>query len=134
MPKKLPSLGELEILVLHLVWEHQPCTERKVSDLVQQQRAVARTTVLKTIQRLESKGLLRRAPGDGPIRWRAAVERRHALPELVQRFVHGVLGGSAAPLAAYLTAQQDLSASDVKALERIVRKLAASENVDQSDL
>lgn len=133
MPKKLPSLGELEIYVLRLIWKHEPCTERFVSDLVQAERQVARTTVLKTIQRLESKGLLRREAGEGPIRWRTAVDQRRVMPELVRRFVDGVLGGSAAPLAAYLTSEEELSAADIKVLERIVRKLAESESPVDSD-
>jgi predicted transcriptional regulator len=116
-----------------LIWKHEPCTERLVSDLVQADRQVARTTVLKTIQRLETKGFLRREDGDGPIQWRTVVAERRVLPELVRRFVDGVLGGSAAPLAAYLTSENDLSATDVRALQRIVRKLAESESPPASD-
>ena len=55
MAKELPSLGELEIRALRLVWEHQPCTERQISDIILAERDVARTTVLKTMQRLEAK-------------------------------------------------------------------------------
>lgn len=110
MPKKeMPTLGELEARVLQLVWDRQPCTERQVWELVQQERPAARTTVLKTIQRLEAKGLLARQENSTPILWRAAVEQRRALPELVQRFVDGVLGGSAEPLVAYLAGQKKLS-------------------------
>ena len=58
MARELPTLGELELQVLRLVWQEQPCTERQISDRLQQERAVARTTVLKTMQRLEAKGLL----------------------------------------------------------------------------
>src|SRR5436305_12221467 len=102
MAEPIPSLGELEILVLRLVWQEQPCPERQVTELVQKDRAVARTTVLKTMQRLEEKGLLSRESGPGPIRFRAAMEERRVLPALIRRFVERVLGGSAAPLAAYL--------------------------------
>src|SRR5258708_5403329 len=35
MSRELPSLGELEIRALRLVWEHQPCTERQVSEIIQ---------------------------------------------------------------------------------------------------
>ena len=58
MTQELPTLGELEIRVLQLVWQHEPCMERQISDLVQKERSVGRTTVLKTMQRLEAKGLL----------------------------------------------------------------------------
>jgi len=124
--KDIPSLGELEARVLQLVWEHQPCTERQVWDLVQQERAAARTTVLKTIQRLEAKGLLLRETNAGPILWRAAIDQRRALPELVGRFVEGVLGGSAGPLVAYLAGQKQLSPKDVAALKKIADKLDES--------
>ena len=125
MPKKeMPTLGELEARVLQLVWDRQPCTERQVWELVQQERPAARTTVLKTIQRLEAKGLLARQENSTPILWRAAVEQRRALPELVQRFVDSVLGGSAEPLVAYLAGQKKLSDKDVAALQKIAEKLS----------
>ncbi len=123
MAKPLPSLGEYEIQVLRLVWQHQPCTERHVSDLIQKERAVGRTTVLKTIQRLEAKGLLARVPGETPIRFRAAVEEKRLLPALIGRFVEGVLGGSAGPLVAYLADSGKLSEKDLKTLRVIAQKI-----------
>ena len=48
------------IQVLRLVLSDHPCTDRQITKLVQQDRPVARTTVLKTMQRLEEKGLLKR--------------------------------------------------------------------------
>jgi BlaI family transcriptional regulator, penicillinase repressor len=121
--RDIPSLGELEARVLQLVWDAQPCTERQVWDLIQQERTAARTTVLKTIQRLEAKGLLVREQKEGPILWRATVDQRRALPELVGRFVDGVLGGSASPLVAYLAGQKQLTAKDIAALKKIAEKL-----------
>ncbi|WP_165251857.1 BlaI/MecI/CopY family transcriptional regulator [Paludisphaera soli] len=127
MGEAIPSLGELEMMVLRLVWREQPCTERRVWDLVQADRPVARTTVLKTMQRLEEKGLLIREPDAerGPIRYRAAVEERRVLPTLIRRFVEKALGGSSAPLAAFL-AESDadgLTARDLEALRAIARKI-----------
>ena len=123
MAKEIPSLGELEIRVLRLVWQHQPCTERVVSDIIQAERDVARTTVLKTMQRLEGKGLLVRVPGEGSVKFRAALDRKRVLPALVSRFVDTILGGSADPLVAYLADSVKLSASDLDSLRTIARKL-----------
>ena len=127
MPKELPTLGELEIHVLRLIWQHQPCPERQVSDLVAQERRVGRTTVLKTIQRLEAKGLLVRVPGEGPVRFRAAMEEGRVLPQLIRRFVQGVLGGSAEPLVAYLAESRRLSAKELESLRSIARKIQENE-------
>jgi predicted transcriptional regulator len=122
MVRKIPSLGEWETRVLQLVWEHEPCTERQISELIQEQRDVARTTVLKTLQRLEAKGLLRREAGR-PARYRAVLDESRVLPELVRRFVDRVLGGSSEPLVAYLAGQKRLSSRDVQALKRIAAKI-----------
>ena len=127
MAESIPSLGDLEMQVLRWIWREQPCPERRVTDLMQAERSVARTTVLKTIQRLEEKGLLVREPstGRGPIRYRAAVEEQSVLPTLIRRFVERVLGGSDAPLAAYLAESDSsrLSSKDLDALRAIARKI-----------
>ena len=124
MGKPLASLGDVEVQVLRLIWQHQPCTERTISDLVRAGRPVARTTVLKTIQRLEGKGLLVRSPGETPVRFRAAVDEKRVLPALIGRFVERVLGGSPGPLVAYMAESGKLSAKDLKALRAIAEKIA----------
>ena len=123
MARDVPTLGELEIRVLRLVWELQPCTERQISDLIQADREVARTTVLKTMQRLEGKKFLVRVPGDGPVKFRAALDQKRVLPALVRRFVDTILGGSADPLVAYLADSGRLSAGDLESLRNIARKI-----------
>jgi predicted transcriptional regulator len=123
MAKDLPSLGELEIRVLRLVWQNQPCTERQITDVLQQERSLGRTTVLKTIQRLEAKGLLARVPGEGPVHFCASIQEQNVLRALIGRFVERVLGGSAEPLVAYLAGSEKLSAKDLKMLRNICRKI-----------
>ena len=119
----LPNLGELELEVLRAIWREQPCTERQVSDLIAGNRKVARTTILKTIQRLEAKGVLVRVPGEGAIRFRAAVDERKFLPVLVKRFVDRMLGGSLEPLIAYFGGSAPLTEKDVEALRKIAKKI-----------
>jgi predicted transcriptional regulator len=101
--------------------------ERQISDLVRKERTVARTTVLKTMQRLEGKGLLVREEGETPIRFRAAIPRQQMLPALIGRFVDDVLGGSAEPLVAYFGNSKRLSARDMEALMTIARRVQGKE-------
>jgi predicted transcriptional regulator len=123
MAREVPTLGELEIRVLRLVWEHQPCTERHISDLIQSEHDVARTTVLKTMQRLEGKGFLVRVPGESPVKFRATLDQKRVLPALVSRFVETILGGSPGPLVAYLADAAKLSGNDLETLRSIARKI-----------
>jgi predicted transcriptional regulator len=123
MADGMPTLGEMEMRVLRLVWQLQPCTERQVSDMVIAEREVARTTVLKTLQRLEAKDVLERVVDSSPVQFRALVEPQRVLPTLVGRFVENILGGSADPLVAYLSGSEKLSAKDIAALREIARKM-----------
>ncbi len=124
MAKPFTPLGDFELQVLRLVWQRQPCTERQISDLVQEQRSVARTTVLKTMQRLEAKGLLVRVPDESPVRFRAVQDEKRLLPALVGRFVERVLGGSPGALLAYFAESGKLSQKDLKTLRAIAQKIA----------
>lgn len=126
MPEKLPSLGEFEVEVLRHVWENEPCTERRIWDLVE--RRVGRTTVLKTIQRLEGKGLLFRVKSSSPVQFQAVVGENRMLPELVGRFVDSILGGSAEPLVAYLADSNKLSAKDLQTLRGIAARIREGES------
>jgi predicted transcriptional regulator len=126
--KSIASLGEFEIKVLRLVWQNQPCTERQISDMVKKDRAVARTTVLKTLQRLEAKGLLARAPGEPPVRFRAVADERRVVPALIGKFVDGMLGGSPGPLLAYFADSGKLSDKDLKTLQTIVQKISQTKD------
>jgi BlaI family transcriptional regulator, penicillinase repressor len=123
MAKSLASLGEFEIQILRLVWQHQPCSERQISDLVKQDREIARTTVLKTLQRLEAKKLLARIAGRHPVHFRAVVDEKSVLPTLIGRFVKQMLDGSPGPLVAYLAESEKLSDKDLKALRAIAEKI-----------
>lgn len=123
MAKAPPTLGDLEVAILQTIWGAQPCTERQVWERLRAEREIGRTTVLKTIQRLEAKGVLARVPDTAPVQFRARFEPQRLLPSLVGRFVEQTLGGSFGPLVAYLADQRQLSAKDLAALKAIARKL-----------
>ena len=128
MARELPSIGELEIQVLQEIWRQQPCTERQVWDVLREKREVGRTTVLKTIQRLEEKALLRRLDGSGPVRFRAVVKPQRVLPQLVRRFVDSVLGGNVDPLVSFLDGAKHLSTEDAQKLAVIAERFSATED------
>ena len=124
---KPPSLGELEIPVLRCIWQEQPRTERQLWDLIREERSKGRTTVLRTIWRLEAKGLLVRIPGKGPVEFRAAVEKKRLLPAIVRRFVDRTLADSLGPPIACLADSDKFSAKDLTAPRAIARKIADDE-------
>ena len=118
-----PSLGELELEVLKVIWDRQPCTVLAVAEVMAERRDLARTTVLTVMQRLHAKGVLKRRKRRGVYHFSATQQRDVTLSTLIGGFVEQVLDGSALPFVAYLAKAKGLSPEQSKALSDIVANM-----------
>ena len=123
MPKRRLSLGELELEVLKVIWERQPCPVQQVAQIVCERRGSAPTTVLTVMQRLHKKGFLRRRKCDGIYHYTTVQNRSQVLSGLVRQFVDRVLDGSALPFVAYLANAKGLAPQQADALREIVEEM-----------
>ena len=123
MAKREPGLGELELEVMKVVWERQPCSVQEVAEIVGERRGSARTTVLTVMQRLHAKGFLKRRKRQGIYHYSTTAERGKVISGLVGQFVEKVLDGSALPFVAYLAETKGLTREQVDALRTISENL-----------
>jgi predicted transcriptional regulator len=72
MRLKTKPLGELEQLIMNIVWQHDCATVRCVYDALKQQRDLAYTTVMTTMDRLTKKGILKRTKVGKAYEYRAS--------------------------------------------------------------
>ena len=93
-----PPLGELELEVLKVIWDLQPCTVKQIAEVLAQRSGHARTTVLTVMQRLHAKGFLKRSRKEGLWRYSSTHDRQRILSHLVSQFMDTVLDSSPAPL------------------------------------
>ena len=93
----LPTDSELEIL--RVLWEREPCAVRDVHEqFVHEGRSVAYTTVLKLLQIMTEKGLVRRDVSSRAHLYRAAIPRPQTQKQLVDDLVQRAFGGAASEL------------------------------------
>ena len=123
-------LGELEMAVMRHIW---PCGEAgslaaEVQKALESDRALAITTILTTLDRLNDKGILQREREGKAYRYRAALSEA----ELQHRIVSGVLGDLIAQfpqaVAAYVaqqTPETDTLQSEGADLAALAERLAA---------
>ena len=120
------SIGEQELTLLRHIADRGGLTVGEAAEEFGASRGLARSTVLTMMERLRRKGHLSRRMADGVYRYRARVTSADLLKDAVQRFVERNLDGSVSPFLAYLSESDELSADEVRQLERIVGRLSAS--------
>lgn len=59
--------GELELLIMEILWDHGPLPGRNLHTEVKREKDIAYTTTLTVLDRLAKKGYLRKARGIGKI-------------------------------------------------------------------
>jgi predicted transcriptional regulator len=119
------SLGEQELALLRFVTDRAPVTVREAAAQFGAERGLARTTVLTVMERLRTKGYLQRQRSAGGGAWEYVPEQGKAdlFGSLVREFVSKSLGGSTAPLVAYLSDPKNLTEQEKADLRAIVAGL-----------
>lgn len=92
----VPTNAELELL--RLLWQRGPQTVRDIFTTVQRQKDVGYTTVLKTLQVMQEKGLVTRDESERSHVYAAAVPETAVKTRLVSDLMDRAFDGSAAGL------------------------------------
>jgi predicted transcriptional regulator len=122
MRPKSDTLTVQELEIMKVIWPLGQATVREVYDALRARRTVAYTTVQTMMNILESKGHLKKEPGDkaqvyAPVRAQHLVVR-----SMVREFVNRVFDGSARPLLVHLLTEKGLTERERKQLQRLLKK------------
>jgi predicted transcriptional regulator len=115
------SFGELESVIMQLVWDRgAPVTVRELFDQLRQERAIAYTTVMSTMDNLHRKGWLDRAKDGKAYRYTATASRDEYSARLMREALAG--GGDTEAVLTHFVTQMDGEESDM--LREVVRRLS----------
>ena len=122
MRPKSDTLTAQELEIMKAIWPRGQATIREIYDEVRARKPVAYTTIQTMMNILETKGHLRREPGDkanvySPTRPQQAVVR-----SMVKEFVNRVFDGSSRPLLVHLLKDKGLNDRERRALQRLLEK------------
>ena len=107
---------------MKVIWPRGRATVREVYDDMRSRRAIAYTTVQTMMNILETKGHLKREPGEkahvyAPVRAQQIVVR-----SMVREFVNRVFDGSARPLLVHLLKEKGLTERERRELQKLLDK------------
>ena len=115
------GFGDLETVVMHRVWDHEgPVTVRELFDELRQERSIAYTTVMSTMDNLYRKGWLARDKDGRAYRYTATASRDEYSARLMREALAG--GGDTEAVLSHFVAQMDGGESE--ALRSVMRRLA----------
>jgi BlaI family penicillinase repressor len=124
-PPPRPTPAELEIL--RLLWQHGPSTVREVLEHMEQQRPTGYTTVLKTLQIMTDKGLVRRDETARAHVYVAGAPESETQGQLVRDLLDRAFGGSATKLVMHALQARKTSRKELARIREMLDRLEGGE-------
>jgi BlaI family transcriptional regulator, penicillinase repressor len=116
-PQK-PTAAELQIL--QVLWERGPSTVREVQETLQAEKALGYTTVLKLMQIMTTKGLVRRNEDQRAHVYEAQQPAEKTKRQLAADMLERVFDGSARELMLHALAAQRSSRQEIEELRSLL--------------
>ncbi len=113
-----PTAAELEIL--RVLWESGPSTVRQVHEALSARRLVGYTTVLKLLQIMTAKGMVRRNEDQRAHVYEACQPAEQTKRELAGDLLRRVFGGSASELMLHALDGKRASPNEIRELRRLL--------------
>lgn len=122
MRRKSNTLTVQELEIMKAIWSRGQATVREVYDSLRERRTLAYTTVQTMMNILETKGHLKKQPGDRAQIYVPVRPQQVVVKSMVREFVERVFDGSARPLLVHLLNEKGLTERERKELQRLLDK------------
>jgi predicted transcriptional regulator len=113
----LPKPTEGELAILRVIWERGSCTVRDIHQVLGRTQY---TTVLKLLQIMTEKGLVRREALGRTHVYRACRSEAQTQRQLVKDLLARAFGGSAVDLVVQALAAKRATPSELKAIQKLI--------------
>jgi predicted transcriptional regulator len=114
------GFGDLESVIMHMVWDHDgPVTVRELFEELRQERVIAYTTVMSTMDNLYRKGWLAREKDGKAYRYTATASREEYSARLMREALAD--GGDTEAVLSYFVAQ--IGGAESEVLSAVVQRV-----------
>jgi predicted transcriptional regulator len=113
-----------ELRVLEALWDLGPTSVRQLTERIYPNGGGSPyATVLKLLERLETKNCVRREEGSSPRRFVAAVDRDDLIEQSLQSTIEKFCAGSRTPLLLHLVDAERLTSDEVEILRKLIDEI-----------
>jgi BlaI family transcriptional regulator, penicillinase repressor len=117
--RPLPTAGELEIL--QVLWTRGPSTVRDVFEELKRTKPVGYTTILKLMQIMAEKGLVRRNEEQRTHVYEAMAPRESTQRLIVRDLLDRAFGGSATQLVMQALSAKRATPAEIEQIQRLLK-------------
>ena len=124
MVRKPQDVTDAELAVLQVLWDRGPSTTRQLADVLYPGGTASQVaTVLKLLERLETKGYVDRDRGGTLHVFEAVVERDDLIARRLQALAESLCDGSKTPLLMHLVDPKKLTREERAALRSLIEEI-----------
>ncbi len=120
MAAKPPKPTDAELAILRVLWEQGPSTVRQIQQVLDRARPTGYTTVLKLLQIMTEKGLVRRDETERSHVYRARFSEDQTQQQLLGDLLDRAFAGSTGRLVMQALSTRKASAEDLAAIRRLL--------------
>ena len=124
----LPRPTDAELIILRVLWNRGPSTVRQVYQVMSQERELAYTTVLKTLQVMTDKGLVVRDDSTRTHVFQPACSETQTQGGLVLDLMDRAFEGSAMRLVQAALSQKRASRTEMEAIRQLLDSQGGGES------
>jgi predicted transcriptional regulator len=124
MSPSLPQPTRAELAILRVLWKQGRCTVRQVHEALQeeQDKDTGYTTVLKLLQNMTEKGLVRRDERERTHVYEPALNEQKTQRDLLRDLMDRAFGGSAASLVIQALSMKKASPEELEEIRKLLDK------------
>ncbi len=130
-------LPESELQAMEALWEKGPCTVRDIREAIEEKRgeALAHSTVVTMLQRLEKKGLIQKTGeqvGKAFI-FKAVLKPDRAQQHFLKKYLTRFLGNDPIPVFSWLIESGDLNMDEIAQVRKMLEAQERKQKGDADD-
>lgn len=121
---------DVELEILHVLWDHQPATVREVVDILNETRHRAYTSILSMLNVMLEKGLVTRSMRGRAHVYRAKKSRKKTLGTVVKDVLGRAFQGSTTSLITQVLEQSNPSSDELDEIRRTIETWQNGEAIE----
>jgi predicted transcriptional regulator len=121
--EKIAQPTDAELEILRVLWERGPSTVREVHEVISRTKPAGYTTVLKLLQIMTEKGLVRRNEEQRAHVYEPRLAKEQTQRQLLGDLLERAFGGSAAELVMQALSTKKASPDELASIRQILNEL-----------